>query len=130
MVVKVHPVIDLPNLEPADRYVPTPRMRRAVEQVSPHEPFPFSSRSASGLDLDHTVAYRPGRGGQTALGNLAPLSRTVHRAKTAGFWRVSQPEPGRLVWMSPLGYRYEVTPFGTLVVPGEARSPSRNAVLA
>lgn len=32
--------------------------------------------------------------------------------------------------MSPLGYRYEVTPFGTLVVPGEARSPSRNAVLA
>ena len=130
VMLKVYPVIDLPNLEPADRYVPTPRMRRAVEQVSPHEPFPFSSRSASGLDLDHTVAYRPGRGGQTALGNLAPLSRTVHRAKTAGFWRVSQPEPGRLVWMSPLGYRYEVTPFGTLVVPGEARSPSRNAVLA
>ncbi|GAA3880168.1 13E12 repeat family protein [Tessaracoccus defluvii] len=127
VVVKVHPVIDLPNLEPADRYVPTPRMRRAVEQVFPREPFPFSSRAASGLDLDHTVAYRPGRGGQTAVGNLAPLSRSVHRAKTAGFWRVSQPEPGRLVWMSPLGYRYEVTPFGTLVVPGEARSPSRSA---
>jgi putative exporter of polyketide antibiotics len=24
-----------------------------------------------------------------------------------------QPTPGRIEWRSPLGYRYDVTPFGT-----------------
>ena len=125
VAVSVHPVIDLPNLAPVDRYVPGPVIRRAVGLVFPVEPFPFSTRRAAGLDLDHTVAYRAGRRGQTRLGNLAPLSRSVHRAKTAGHWRVEQPEPGRMVWVSPLGYRYEVTESGTLTVPSEPRSPSR-----
>ena len=47
------------------------------------------------------------------MGNLAPLTRRVHRAKTAGYWVMHQPEPGRIEWRSPLGYRYDVTPFGT-----------------
>jgi hypothetical protein len=34
--------------------------------------------------LDHTVPFQPGRSGQTRVGNLAPLTRRVHRAKTAG----------------------------------------------
>ena len=79
----------------------------------PNEPFPFSQRDSVGLDLDHTVPYQPGRPGQTRVGNLAPLTRRVHRAKTAGYWVMHQPEPGRIEWRSPLGYRYDVTPFGT-----------------
>ena len=83
--VRVQPVIDLPQFAPADGYVPTAAMRRAALLAFPHEPFPFSDRSSEGLDLDHTVAYQPGRRAQTRIGNLAPLARRVHRAKTAGF---------------------------------------------
>ena len=111
--VRVQPVIDLPRFAPADRYVPTHRMRRAVTLAFPVEPFPFSNRSTGSLDQDHTVAYRPGVAGQTRIGNLAPLSRGVHRAKTAGFWVLDQPSPGQLVWTSPLGYAYDVTPYGS-----------------
>ncbi|NHB84036.1 HNH endonuclease [Tessaracoccus sp. HDW20] len=69
-----------------------------------------------GLDLDHTIAYRPSRRGQTRIGNLAPLTRRVHRAKTAGWWVLEQPTPGQVRWTSPLGYHYVVTPSGTLAL--------------
>ncbi|MFT3888859.1 MAG: DUF222 domain-containing protein [Arachnia sp.] len=111
--VKVQPVIDLPNLAPADRYVPSKTMRCGIVLAFPYEPFPFSQRSSEGLDVDHTVAFQSGKPGQTRVGNLAPLTRKVHRAKTAGYWVMHQPEPGRVQWRSPLGYRYDVTPFGT-----------------
>ena len=111
--LSVQPVIDLPRLEPADAYVPPPRMERAIRLAFPTEAFPYSNRASAGLDLDHTDPYRPGRRGQTRLGNLAPLTRGVHRPKTAGFWVMDQVEPGRILWTSPLGYRYETTPMGT-----------------
>jgi hypothetical protein len=111
--LKIQPVIDLPNLEPADGYVPSSRMRCGMVLAFPNEPFPFSQRDSNGLDLDHTIPYQPGRPRQTRVGNLAPLTRRVHRAKTAGYWVMHQPEPGRIEWRSPLGYRYDVTPFGT-----------------
>lgn len=111
--LSIQPVIDLPRLEPADAYVPPPRMERAIRLAFPVEAFPYSNRASSGLDLDHTDPYRPGRRGQTRLGNLAPLTRRAHRAKTAGFWVMDQVEPGRILWTSPLGYRYETTPMGT-----------------
>ena len=110
--LKVQPVIDLPNLEPADNYVPSAQLRRGMVLAFPNEPFPFSPRDSVGLDLDHTIAYQPGRPGQTRVGNLAPLTRRVHRAKTAGYWVMHQPTPGRIEWRSPLGCRYDVTPFG------------------
>ena len=109
--IKAQPVIDLPNLTPADGYVPSQTIRRGLILAFPTEPFPFSQRDSHGLDLHHTIAYQPGKPGQTAVENLAPLSRKVHRAKTAGYWVMHQPEPGRIEWRSPLGY--DVTPFGT-----------------
>lgn len=121
VALRVYPVIDLPELDPADSYVPGTVMRRAVCLAFANEPFPFSNRCSAGLDLDHTEAFQPGRRGQTRLGNLGPLTRRVHRAKTAGFWGLSQPEPGCMVWTSPLGYRYLVTPLGTFRVPAEAQ---------
>ena len=111
--IRVQPVIDLPNLAPADTYAPSAQMRCGMVLAFPNEPFPFSQRDSAGLDLDHTIPYQPGRPGQTRVGNLAPLSRRVHRAKTAGYWIMHQPTPGRIEWRSPLGYRYDVTPFGT-----------------
>lgn len=107
--VTVRPVIDLPTMPPQHGYQPSERTRDAILALFPVEPFPFSTQASRGLDIDHTVAYRgAGPPGQTGIGNLAPLSRRLHRAKTAGHWKVTQPEPGILVWESPLGYRYRV----------------------
>lgn len=110
---QVLPVIDLENVPPEDRYKPSTAMMRAVRLAMPKEMFPWSNRSSTGLDLDHTAAYRPAvPDAQTRIGNLAPFSRRVHRAKTAGIWKVSQPKPALLQWKSPLGYCYEVTNHG------------------
>lgn len=112
--VSVRPVIDLPEIRAEDPYRPTAKLREAVIQIFPTEAFPYSQAHSRGLEQDHTVAYRAsGPGGQTRAGNLAPLGTRVHRVKTAGHWHVDQPVPGCLIWRSPLGYRYRVTPHGT-----------------
>ena len=114
--VIVRPVIDLNQAPAVDRYEIPDRLREAVEQRNPVEVFPYSSRRAHRCDLDHTVPYDPlappGRR-QTRADNLGPLSRTVHRAKTACRWSVTQPQPGVFEWTSPTGHRYQVTPDGT-----------------
>ncbi|GAB3818856.1 hypothetical protein GCM10028820_21900 [Tessaracoccus terricola] len=108
--VTVRPVIDLNDVPAEDQYVPSDSLRTAVGLAAPNELFPFSSR-ATGLDLDHTVAFKRANGpGQTRLGNLAPLSRRAHRAKTAGLWKVEQPDSMLMLYESPLGYRYSVHP--------------------
>ncbi|WP_232235808.1 13E12 repeat family protein [Acidipropionibacterium acidipropionici] len=66
-------------------------------------------------DLDHTVAYwrstpgSPAPPGQTRISNLGPLGRREHRAKTAGIWTLSQPEPGVYEWTNRAGRRWTVT---------------------
>lgn len=115
--VTVRPIIDLNDQPPESQYRPSVVMREAVDQVFPSEAFPFATRWSRGakIQIDHTVAYRTaGPPGQTGIGNLAPLSPRVHRAKTAAHWRVDQPRPGVLHWTSPLGYRYQVGPSGTV----------------
>lgn len=74
---------------------------------------PLFPQASCGLDLDHTQPFTPGQRHQTRIGNLAPLTRRTHRAKTAQAWRVRQPSPGKLNWTSPLGFAYEVTTSGT-----------------
>ena len=111
--ITVQPVIDVPEIPAEDHYVPTVGLKKALLLTLHHEMFPYSQRRAHGLDLDHTQPYVPGCHGQTRVGNLAPLGRKAHRAKTARHWRVDQPRPGQFYWFSPLGYRYETTPTGT-----------------
>lgn len=112
--VVVRPVIDVPELPDEDHYRPSAKLREAVIQIFPTEAFPYSQTPSRGLEQDHTTAYRlTGDGGQTRVGNLAPLRTRVHRVKTAGHWQAEQPTPGCLIWRSPLGYRYRVTPHGT-----------------
>lgn len=112
--VTCQPVIDLNTIAPEDRYRPSARLAEFVRLLRPYEAFPYSTRRSSACDLDHTTAYQPARGpDQTRLGNLAPLTRKVHRAKTLGAWQVRQPTTGVLEWTSPLGYQYRVSPAGT-----------------
>lgn len=112
--VKVTPVIDLNTISAEHHYRPSRKLKEAVLLTFPSEAFPFSNRSSRGLDLDHTEAFWPAsRDPQTRLGNLGPFGRRPHRAKTAGFWKCSQPLIGHIVWISPLGYRYAVDRDGT-----------------
>lgn len=120
--VRVRPVLDAGNQVPTDAYECPPRMREAVELRNPYEVFPFSKRLAKGADIDHTQRWRHITRHQddlkaaseqvppTRLGNLGPLSRPIHRAKTFGGWRLTQIAPGVFVWNSPLGFGYLVTP--------------------
>ena len=132
--VNVRPVLDPEQLVPTDAYECPPRMREWIELRNPYEVFPFSSRTSKGVrgwqrpaDMDHTVPWRPavdaGRGSPgdgeeapTRPGNLGPLSRKVHRAKTHGGWELAQPSPGVFLWRSPLGFGYLVTPSHSWMV--------------
>lgn len=128
----VRPVIDSCTIPPSDRYEIPVRMRRIVEVRNPVEVFPGSRKPAGRCDLDHTIDWQPprttrqqppdppgqlhppGRLGPPATGtqpgNLAPLSCTLHRAKTHGGWRYQTVLPGCCLWRSPDGFGYLVTP--------------------
>ncbi|HSN10890.1 MAG TPA: hypothetical protein VLS51_02125, partial [Propionibacteriaceae bacterium] len=115
--VTVRPLVDLNAAAPVDSYEIPDRIRTAVTMRSPVDMFPYGTMPSRNLDLDHTDPYVHGPAGppgQTRVGNLAPLTRRVHRAKTAGAWRLTQYEGGWLEWTSPAGYRYASGPFGTL----------------
>ncbi|MGA4508619.1 DUF222 domain-containing protein [Propionibacteriaceae bacterium G1746] len=117
--ISVRPVLNPEKLTPTDAYHVPPRMREWITLRNPHEAFPFSKKSSRGLDLDHTIPWAPPRRGQqplTRADNLAPLSRKVHKAKTHGGWKLSQPSPGTYLWKSPLGFGYLVTPSHTWLI--------------
>lgn len=113
--VEVRPVFNPDGIMPVDDYeIPAP-MRRAVLQRHRYEIFPYSTRTTTSLDLDHTRPYQWGenwRPAQTDPDNLGPLRRKPHRAKTHAGWRLAQHQPGTFTWTSPLGRRYLVTASG------------------
>jgi hypothetical protein len=116
--VTVKPVIDPATIAPVDGYEIPHRVRAAVRLRHPGEVFPYGPGTTTGLDLDHTIPYRPpSRGGppsQTGVDTLGPLSRAAHRATTLGRWRRRQPTPGTFVWKSPNGWVHLLTNQGTL----------------
>lgn len=112
--ISVTPVLQAGDDVAVDRYEVSRRMREQIILRDVVEPFPFSGRSARGLDADHTVAYRAGGRGQTRPSNLGPFRRRLHRAKTAGRWRLRQPRSGVFWWQSPTGQEYRVTPKDTI----------------
>lgn len=114
--VRVRPVLNPDQIAPTDAYECPQRMREWVTLRNPYEVFPFSERRSRRLDLDHTRPWQRGPSGQTRPGNLGPLSRRVHRAKTHGGWTLTQPSPGTFRWRSPLGFGYLVTPSASWMV--------------
>ena len=126
--VIIRPIIDPSAIQPTGSYQVPDKMRFAIEQRNPVDVFPYGTTAAKHCDQDHTIPYSRRMNappGQTRPGNLGPLSRTAHRAKTHGGWKLEQPAPGHYTWISRLGYRYSVTPDGTTRVtePEPARRP-------
>ena len=125
--VTIRPMIDLNAIPAVDAYEVPDNVREVIMSRNPVEVFPFSARRAEGCDLDHTVPFdhgAPPGSLQTRPDNLGPLSRKVHRAKTAGLWQVDQAEPGVFQWTSPHGFRYEVSPQGTIALGRPERAPA------
>ena len=116
--VTVRPVLDPVDTAPVDDYEIPTRLRSALRLRDPADVFPYGTCTTATLDDDHTQPYVPmargGPPGQTGLHNLAPLSRSHHRAVTFGGWQRRQPEPGLHAFRSPTGYLFLVTNNGTL----------------
>jgi hypothetical protein len=64
---------------------------------------PGCTRSARRCDLDHTRDHA--RGGETVEVNIGPACKRHHADKDRG-WSLAQPEPGKFLWISPLGRIY------------------------
>lgn len=80
--------------------------------------FPWGASTSRSMDLDHTRPFRdPARGGppgQTGPSNLGHLSRSHHRLKTFGRWRMHQPAPGAFCWRSAHGAVFLIGSAGTI----------------
>ncbi|MQY02632.1 HNH endonuclease signature motif containing protein [Actinomadura macrotermitis] len=91
-------------------YRPPAALRRQIEARHATCVFPTCNRRSEHCDIDHTTPYGAhGAQGTTCGCNLAPLCRRHHRTKqttrtneTAG-WRLFQPWPGVLIWITPAG---------------------------
>ncbi|AXE39326.1 DUF222 domain-containing protein [Acidipropionibacterium virtanenii] len=121
--IRVLPVVDLAGDPSVDAYEIPDRLRRQVLIREDCSVFPYSTARSRSADLDHTVAYRrstpgsPAPPGQTRISNLGPLARREHRAKTAGIWKVGQPEPGVYEWTNRTGRRWRVARGHTTRLP-------------
>ena len=113
----ITPVLDLARTDAVDAHDPPTWMREQVILRDGHCVFPWCGRDARSTDLDHIEAYVPpdegGPPGQTNPGNLAPLCRRHHRAKTFTAWHYERARDGTHEWTSPHGHTYAVGPHGT-----------------
>jgi hypothetical protein len=89
-------------------YRPPAALRRMIEARHTTCVFPTCNRRVEHCDLDHTIAYDAH--GPTCGCNLAPLCRRHHRTKQTPGWRLFQPWPGLLVWITPSGTWHIVRP--------------------
>jgi hypothetical protein len=115
--VSVKPVLDLEDHVSVNAYeFPTTVTERTrLRCVGDVFPYAAGTNTISGrYDDDHVVPYDPGGPpGQTGDHNVAPLSRSHHRAKTHRGYRVRQIGDGAYLWASPHGLRRLVDPQGT-----------------
>ncbi len=89
-------------------YRPSRKLQHLIKIRNARCTAPGCGRPAARCDLDHTVAWD--QGGLTCECDLAPLCRHHHRCKQSDGWWLEQPEPGVLVWRTPAGRTYTVTP--------------------
>jgi hypothetical protein len=110
LVIKVEPLAsgDCSHDGQSAGYQPSPRLRHLIEIRDQTCSFPGCRRPAVQCDKDHTMPYD--QGGRTCQCNIAPLCRRHHQVKQAARWRLEQPRPGVLEWVTPSGRRYLVGP--------------------
>jgi hypothetical protein len=97
---------DHTHAEPS--YRPSRKLRHLVAARNARCTAYGCGRPASACDYDHTVPWDDG--GVTCECNLAPLCRRHHMIKQAQGWKLEQPEPGVLVWVTPAGLTRTTTP--------------------
>jgi hypothetical protein len=112
----VKPVLDLAAHVEVPGYDIPDRLREQVVLRDQTCVFPWCTRPARRCQLDHVIPYDhedPGRGGQTADDNLAPLCTRHHRLKTHGRWRYRMTDLGEYRWTSPHGHAFRRDHTGT-----------------
>jgi hypothetical protein len=117
--VTIRPVLDLGRDEARDAHDPPAWMAELVRARDEVCVVPGCHRSSARCDLDHIDPYLPadrgGPPGQTRPGNLAPLCRRHHRAKTFGDWAYERMSDGSYRWTTPTAR--------SITVPAPRRRP-------
>jgi len=112
--VVVNPVLHLDRSDAVDSHDPPGWAADLVRLRDPVCVFPGCHRRSRACDLDHIDPYVPiasgGPAGQTRPGNLAPLCRRHHRAKTHADWHYRRLPDASYRWTSPTGRTYDVLP--------------------
>jgi hypothetical protein len=126
--ISVLPVLDMARVDGVDDHDPPRWMRDLVTRRDSHCVFPFCESPSRRCDLDHITPYIPlhlgGPPGQTHPGNLAPLCRHHHRAKTDEHWTYQRTDHGDYIWRDHHAHSYAVTTHGTLELsPGCPATP-------
>ncbi len=117
--VTVVPVIDTNDYLAADAYEVPPDIRESVRLRHPFEQFPHGRQASLTCDLDHLRPFEVGGPpGQSNTGNLQPLGRRTHRAKTHSQWQVHALHQGDglrvgSLWRAPTGHWFLVDHLGT-----------------
>ncbi|RYC14203.1 HNH endonuclease signature motif containing protein [Nocardioides zhouii] len=116
--VTIKPVVDLdPDAHPpVDFHDPPARMAAMVRLRDETCVYPHCGRPSVACDLDHIEPYVAmgdgGPPGQTHPGNLAPLCRRHHRAKTFGRFTYRRLGDGSYEWTLPTGTTITTDPPG------------------
>ena len=110
-----------PDTQPT-KYTPSRKLINLVKAGELCCTFPGCNAHVWTADIDHTVPFdhrNPTCGGQTVLGNLKPLCRFHHRAKTFTSWQDYQDDLGRGWFQSPTGHMFYGAFFtGRTLFPG------------
>ena len=99
---------DCTHARESSHYRPPPSLWHLVQIRSPRCTAPGCRMPAARCDADHTQPFE--KGGRTCECNLGPLCRYHHRVKHSQGWRLEQPEPGVLAWITPSGRKYFTGP--------------------
>ena len=99
---------DCTHARESSHYRPPPSLWHLVQIRSPRCTAPGCRMPAARCDGDHTQPFE--EGGRTCECNLGPLCRYHHRVKHSQGWRLEQPEPGVLAWITPSGRKYFTGP--------------------
>jgi hypothetical protein len=89
-------------------YQPSRKLQHLIWARNPTCTAPGCRCLAARCDLDHTIPYD--QGGRTCECDLAPLCRHHHRCKQSKGWRLTQPQPGVMLWTTPAGRHYRTEP--------------------
>jgi len=82
-------------------YKPSRTLSHLIQARNTRCTAPGCDKPAAACDLDHTVPWEDSH--LTCECNMAPLCRAHHQIKQGQGWKLEQPEPGILIWVSPSG---------------------------